>query len=59
MRLLVNHAGQNMQDKIYLMQDNMQDNMQDKIYLNIYFIHKSVEGQLKHWKNLIYDIYFM
>ena len=48
-----------MQDKIYLMQDNMQDNMQDKIYLNIYFIHKSVEGQLKHWKNLIYDIYFM
>ena len=24
-----------------------------------YFTHKSLEGQLKPWKNLIYDIYFM
>ena len=62
MRLLVNH----MQGKIYISifatNASFASNVNFKFRHacnTLYFTHKSPEGQLKHWENLIYYIYFM
>ena len=70
MRSLVNH----MQGKIYIniirYKCELRFECENQVYIRhacncistkntLYFTHKSLEGQLKHWKNLIYDIYFM
>ena len=70
MRLLVNH----MQGKIYIniIRYKRELRFECKLQVQIrhacncmltkntlYFTHKSLEGQLKHGKNIMYDIYFM
>ena len=69
MRLLVNH----MQGKIYLTVSRYKTSFAIASNVNfmirhacicmsikntLYFTHKSLEGQVKHWKNLTYDISF-
>ena len=55
-----------MQGKIYLNIIHYKHELRFECKLQVFFVknrlhftHKSVEGQLKHWKNLMYNIYFM